>query len=302
VSPPRSRVGDAPVAPTDPRHAWGLPPLGGLPPVAELDEAVVRVVAPNPSPMTLDGTNTYLVGARGTGEVAIVDPGPVDPSHLARVTDAVAQRDAEVRTIVVTHHHRDHAAAAAGWSRAFGCRIAAVHPAIAGPHGLRLADGVRLPLAGLPLEVVATPGHTADHVAVRLPSGALLTGDHILGRGTSVIAQPDGDLVAYLAGLARVLALGPDVLYPGHGPELRQDPAAVVAYYLEHRRFRQEQLLHHLARGPAGEDALVAAIYADVDRALWPAAGASTSAALTALEAIGRIRRRADGLVERLEP
>jgi hypothetical protein len=125
-----------------------------------------------------------------------------------------------------------------------------------------------LSLSGLDVEVVATPGHTRDHVAYRLASGVLLTGDHVLGRGTSVVAYPDGDLAAYLASLRRVLDLGPDALYPGHGPELTVDPAAVVRYYLDHRRFREQQILIALQEGPAAPATLVATIYREVDRRL----------------------------------
>jgi glyoxylase-like metal-dependent hydrolase (beta-lactamase superfamily II) len=276
-------VASAPVAPLDPRTGWNLPSFGAMPVVAHLDEVATRVLAPNPSPMTLDGTNTYVLGGDGTGEVLVVDPGPDDPDHLARVRQVVAARDAEVRAIVVTHHHLDHAAAAAAWAAGFGCEVVASTREVAGPLGRVVADGDTIALAGLDVEVVATPGHTRDHIAIRLGTGVLLTGDHVLGRGTSVVAHPDGDLVAYLDSLRRVLDLGPHACYPGHGPELTEDPSAVVTFYLEHRAFREQQLLAALARGPATPGQLVAQVYADVDRQLWPAAEASTRAALAAL-------------------
>jgi glyoxylase-like metal-dependent hydrolase (beta-lactamase superfamily II) len=268
-----------------------------MPTVAELDAVTVRVLAPNPSPMTLDGTNTYVLGVWRTGQALVVDPGPRDADHRARVEEVLAARDVEVRAIVVTHRHPDHAAAAAGWAERFGCHVVASTPEVAGAGGRVLADGDTVDLAELAVRVVATPGHTSDHVAIRLDTGTLLTGDHVLGRGTSVVAHPDGDLTAYLASLRRVLDLGPAALYPGHGPALTEDPSAVVRFYLEHRAFRERQLLAALACGPATPGQLVAHVYADVDRRLWPAAEASTRAALAALVGRGLVTHDVDDVV-----
>ncbi len=276
-------------APADPRADWDLPPFGGMPAVASLDEVVTRVLAPNPSPMTLDGTNTYVVHPPGAGVAALVDPGPDDPDHLARVEEVLRELDAWPTIVLVTHHHVDHAAAARSWTGHFGATLHAPTPDVAGPDGHVLVDGGHVDLPGLPVEAVATPGHCADHLAFRLGTGALLTGDHVLGRGTSVVAHPDGDLVAYLQSLRRVLDLGPDVMYPGHGPELTEDTAAVVRYYLDHRAFRQRQVLAVLADGPTTPRGIVEQVYADVDPALWPAAEASTRAALDQLAQDGHI-------------
>jgi len=281
---------DLPDPPVDPRLGWDLPGFGQLPTVSDLDEIVTRVLAPNPSPMTLDGTNTYVIGPEGRGDVVVVDPGPDDPGHLAHVEQVVTARDAEVSAIIVTHHHLDHAEAAAGWAERFACRVVASTPQVAGRHGRIVGDGDLVTVGDLDLEVVSTPGHTRDHLALRLPTGALLTGDHVLGRGTSVVAYPDGDLTAYLESLRRVLALGPDGLLPGHGPELTEDPQAVLRYYREHRAFREAQILAALADGPATPRELVARIYADVDRRLWDAAEASTRATLASLDERGRIQ------------
>jgi glyoxylase-like metal-dependent hydrolase (beta-lactamase superfamily II) len=278
-----------PTAPIDPRTSWALPPFGALPVVEELDEVTTRVLAPNPSPMTLDGTNTYVVGAPGRGEVLVVDPGPDDPAHLARVREVLADRSAAVRAVVVTHHHVDHAEAALAWADTFGCTVIAAARAVAGPRGLTVGDGEPVALEGLEVRVIATPGHTRDHVALRLGTGAVLTGDHVLGRGTSVVTHPDGDLAAYLESNRRLLDLGPDALFPGHGPALTEDPSAVLVYYGEHREFRRRQILAALAEGPASPADLVARIYADVDRALWPAAESSTRAALEVLVAEGQV-------------
>ena len=283
--------------PVDPRSAWDLPPFGGMPRVAALDELVTRVLADNASPMTLDGTNTYLVGAPGAGTVVMVDPGPDDRAHRRRVEQAVADRDAEVAAILVTHHHIDHAEAALPWGERFDCSVIAASRPVAGRHGRVVDDGDVVEAAGLSVEVVATPGHTRDHISLRLPSGVVLTGDHVLGRGTSVVPYPEGDLVAYLESLRRVHDLGPDALYPGHGPELTEDPDAVLAYYREHRHFRERQILEVLTDGPTTPRGLVERIYAEVDQRLWSAAEASTRAALLALHARGELVHRDDDTV-----
>lgn len=277
-------------APADPRSTWDLPAFGVMPTVERLDEVTTRVLADNPSHMTLDGTNTYVLHPRGSGTAAIVDPGPDDPDHLAAVEGVLREHDTWPVAVLVTHHHVDHAAAAQGWAAHFGARLHATTPAVAGEYGHLLADGGHVDLRGLTVEAVATPGHCGDHVAFRLGTGALLTGDHVLGRGTSVVAHPDGDLAAYLASLRRVLDLGPDVLYPGHGPELTEDPTAVVTYYLEHRAFRERQVLAVLADGPATPREVVEVVYAEVDPRLWEAAEASTRAALERLDAVGQVR------------
>ncbi len=291
----------APVPPVDPRVEWDLPAPGALARRCHLDDFTTRVLAPNPSPMTLDGTNTYLLGPPGAGEVVILDPGPDEPGHLAAVEDALAEQDAMVRAVVVTHHHHDHAAAARPWGRRFGVEVHAATREVASPDGRLLTDDDTVAVGDERLTVVATPGHTRDHLSLRAPTGALLTGDHVLGRGTSVVAHPDGDLAAYLDSLRRVMALGPDRLYPGHGPALTDDPSAVLRFYADHRRFREQQLLAALSAGPATPGQLVARIYADVDRRLWPAAEASTRAAVDMFVAQGRARVDDADRVHRLD-
>ncbi|MCZ2859164.1 MBL fold metallo-hydrolase [Blastococcus sp. VKM Ac-2987] len=281
--------------PSDPRGAWDLPAFGALPRSAELEPLVSRVLAPNPSPMTLDGTNTYVVGAPGSGQAVVVDPGPDDPAHLAAVEAALAARAARCVAVLVTHHHGDHADAARPWGARFGAPVAAASEAVAGPAGRVLGPGERLRLAGTSIDVVPTPGHTADHLAFRLESGAVLVGDHVLGRGTSVVTHPEGDVVAYLDSLRRVHDLGPSALYCGHGPELTEDPGAVLGYYLAHRAYREQQLVDALARGAGSVDELVATVYAEVPRELWPAAAQSTRATLAKLAAEGRVVLSGDG-------
>src|SRR3954452_15522152 len=276
-------------APVDPRAGWDVPAPGVLPRTADLEPLVTRVLAPNPSGMTLDGTNTYLVGAPGSGQAVVVDPGPALDEHLAAVEQALAARGARVVAVLVTHHHADHAEAALPWGAHFGAPVAAADPAVAGPRGRVLAPGERLALAGTTIGVVPTPGHTADHLAFRLESGAVLVGDHVLGRGTSVVTHPEGDVLAYLESLRRVHDLGPSALYCGHGPELTGDPAAVLDFYLTHRAFREQQLVEALGAGPRTVDELVATVYADVPTGLWPAAAQSTRATLAKLRTEGRV-------------
>lgn len=282
--------------PTDPRGAWGLPAPGQMPVTLALEPLVTRVLAPNPSGMTLDGTNTYLVGAPGSAQAVLVDPGPDDPAHLARVNAALSDRGARCVAILVTHHHWDHAEAALPWAEHFGAPVAAADPAVAGPRGRVLQPGEQLRLAGTSIGVVPTPGHCGDHLAFRIESGAVLVGDHVLGRGTSVVTHPEGDLVAYLESLRRVYDLGPSALYPGHGPELTQDPIAVLEFYRVHRDFREQQILTLLTVAPQPVSALVEIIYAAVPQALWPAAEQSTRATLTKLERQGRVHVAQDGV------
>ncbi|WP_138756969.1 MBL fold metallo-hydrolase [Modestobacter altitudinis] len=284
-------------APADPRTGWGLPAPGALPRTADLEPLVSRVLAPNASSMTLDGTNTYVVGAPGRGQAVVVDPGPPDAGHLAAVEAVLAARDARVVAVLVTHHHGDHAEAAQPWGARFGAPVGAATASVTGPGGRLLTTGDQLQLAGTTIGVVGTPGHTADHLAFRLESGAVLVGDHVLGRGTSVVTHPEGDVVAYLESLRRVHDLGPSALYCGHGPELTVDPSAVLDFYRAHRTYREEQLVGALAAGPQSVDQLVAQVYAAVPRELWPAAAQSTRATLAKLVAEGRVEPWADDAV-----
>ena len=281
---------DAP--PTDPRT--DLPPFGSLPVVERVDAVAVRVLAPNPSPMTLDGTNTYVL-FEGDGQPAVVvDPGPDDPDHRGRVQEVVTDHDLEVAAVVATHRHPDHAAAAASWAASWDVRVAAADPRVAGEHGRVLADGDELVAGGLRLHVLETPGHTADSISLRLPTRAVATGDHVLGRGTAVVAHPDGTLGGYLEGLRRLLDLGPSSLLPGHGPTVDERTDAVLEFYAAHRHHRLQQVLHVLEDGPRTAREVVEVVYADHDPAVWPAATASTLAALDHLQQQGRVELDGD--------
>lgn len=240
------------------------------------------VLAPNPSPMTLDGTNTWVIAEPGSSAVVVVDPGPQDEGHLRQVLDLACAGDRHVAQIVLTHGHADHAAGAARFAELSGAPVGALDPALRlGTEGYGPGDVINA--AGCELRVVATPGHTADSLSLLLSAdGGLLTGDTVLGRGTTVIAN-DGSLGDYLRTLDELRALadnaGLRVLLPGHGP-LLSDPAGVLDYYIAHRKERLDQVRGAMAAGAQTPAEVVAIVYADVDRALWPAAELSVRAQL----------------------
>lgn len=238
----------------------------------------------NPGPMTLDGTNTWVLLSPGGSEAIVIDPGEDEAAHQQRIVDHVAALGARVSRIVLTHGHHDHSAGAPRLARLSGAPVRAV-----GRGHDDLSDGDVLHAGDLEVRVVATPGHTADSISFALPADhALLTGDTVLGRGTTVVAHPDGELEAYLNSLERIAALtgGGSVtsILPGHGPTV-PDAAAMVDFYRVHRRERLDQVRAALADGAPDADAVVARVYADVDRSVWPAAKMSVLAQMTYLGA-----------------
>ncbi|GII93683.1 MBL fold metallo-hydrolase [Sinosporangium siamense] len=241
----------------------------------------VNILAPNPSVMTLDGTNTWVVG--GGDAVIVVDPGPDDEVHLRRVAAHVGER--RVAQIVLTHGHDDHSGGARRFAELTGAPVRAVDPRHRlGGEGLAEGDVIEVP--GAELRVHLTPGHTFDSVCLWLPQDrAMLTGDTVLGRGTTVIA-PEGDLADYLHTLDRlrdlVGSLAAEVLLPGHGPVLT-DPAGTLNGYVAHRRERLAQIRAAQAVGASTPREIVEIVYAEVDRALWPAAEMSVRAQLAYL-------------------
>ena len=248
------------------------------------------VLAPNPGPMTLDGTNTWVVLEPGSTEAVVVDPGPLDEGHLAAVLDDVASRGARVALTVLTHGHHDHAESAGRFAELTGAPVRAV-----GRGHDDLRDGSVVTTGGLELRIVATPGHTSDSLSFALPADhALLTGDTVLGRGTTVVAHPDGELAAYLASLERLRALtgdgGVTTILPGHGPVV-PDAAAMLAFYRTHRAERLEQVRQALADGAGAEDdpveGVLRRVYADVPEPVWPAARMSIRAQVDYLSARG---------------
>ena len=261
-------------------------------------EAGRCVLAPNPNIMTLDGTNTWVLRAPGSDRSIVVDPGPPDAGHL----DAVAEAAGEVSAVLLTHHHLDHSEAAREFAERMGCGVRALDPAYRlGSEGLGEGDVVSV--GDLDVHVVATPGHTADSLSFVLPSeGAVLTGDTVLGRGTTVVAHPDGQLGAYLDSLDRLRNLcdaqGIGQVWPGHGPVL-DDALGALDFYIAHRQDRLEQVREALRAldvplglsVPAVDAALagdlprrvVETVYTDVDPVLWGAAELSVRAQLAYL-------------------
>lgn len=247
---------------------------------------IAVLLAPNPGPMTLDGTNTWILGRPG-GPSVVVDPGPADEEHLQRVRG----RAGEVVDIVVTHRHLDHTEGAARLAALTGSGVRAADPAYALPSGdgsdpEGLEDGTQLQVGDLALRVIATPGHTSDSVCLLVagPEGCrLLTGDTVLGRGTTVITHPDGDLGAYLDSLDVLLDVVGEhavlALLPGHGPVV-DAPQRVLRHYREHRRQRLDQVRAAVRQGDRTPTEVVARVYADVDRSVWPAAEQSVRAQL----------------------
>jgi glyoxylase-like metal-dependent hydrolase (beta-lactamase superfamily II) len=246
--------------------------------------------------MTLDGTNTWVLRAPDSSRSVVVDPGPPDPGHL----DAVAEAAGDVAVVLLTHHHLDHAEAARAFAERVGCGVRALDPAYRlGTEGLTEGDVVAV--GDLEVHVVATPGHSSDSLSFVVPGErTVLTGDTVLGRGTTVVAHPDGRLGAYLASLDRLHALAEahdiTAIWPGHGPVI-ESALPVLDHYISHRRERLDQVLEALRTldvplaAAAGDDTLphrvVEIVYADVDTVLWPAAELSVRAQLAYLTSPG---------------
>lgn len=239
--------------------------------------------APNPGPMTLDGTNTWLVGESPAGPLVVVDPGPLDTRHLDAI---VAAAPGGIGAVLLTHRHLDHAESAAELAVRARCGVRAADPGLrVGADGLD--DGDQLVVAGATVTVVATPGHTSDSVSLLLTGDdgvvRLLSGDTVLGRGTTVITHPDGDLAAYLESLDRLRALvrerGVSEILPGHGPVV-PDPTGWLTYYHQHRMERLDQVRAARAAGARTPADVVARVYSEVDRSVWPAAEQSVRAQL----------------------
>jgi glyoxylase-like metal-dependent hydrolase (beta-lactamase superfamily II) len=249
------------------------------------------VLAPNPSLMTLDGTNTWLIAEPGAAAVIVIDPGPADEGHLQRICAVTAERGQRVTEIVLTHRHDDHSGGAPRLAELTGAPVRAVDPAHRlGSEGL--AAGDVLDSSGCELRVILTPGHTSDSVSLQIPADrVVLTGDTVLGRGTAVISD-DGSLGDYLDSLHRLRALAEATellqLLPGHGP-LLDDPAAVLDFYLAHRAERLDEVRAALAAGDSDPAAIVARVYAAVDKALWPFAESSVRAQLRYLAEMGEV-------------
>jgi glyoxylase-like metal-dependent hydrolase (beta-lactamase superfamily II) len=244
-----------------------------------------RMLAPNPGLMTLDGTNTWLLQAPDDDRLVIVDPGPIENGHV----DALAELG-PVALVVLTHGHFDHAESAPRLHELTGAPVTARDASLCIDSEPLSQQTGRTSVGGLDWLTILTPGHSSDSVSFLLETDrALLTGDTVLGRGTAVVAHPDGELAPYLDSLQRLrdLAGGDvDVILPGHGPVVDR-PIEVLDYYLAHRQERLEQVRAAIADGHDDADAVVEHVYADVDRSLWFAAKQSVLAQLDYLRATG---------------
>lgn len=254
--------------PGTPDSAWS----GGA-----VTERAYCVLAPNPGPMTLDGTNTWVLREPGAEVVAVLDPGPLDRHHHQRVVRHLDGLGARVGVVLLTHDHPDHAEGAADFAAAVGAEVRA-------PRSADLTDGQTVEVGGLELRILRTPGHTSDSVSILLPAdGCLLTGDTVLGRGTTVVAWPDGALAPYLSSLGRLadeIASGAvRTILPGHGP-IVADPQPWVEFYLTHRRERLDQVRSAMAAGASTPYEVVEIVYAEVPTHLWGAAELSVRAQL----------------------
>lgn len=248
------------------------PAYGVLRPVT--DTASV-LLADNPGLMTLDGTNTWVLRGPGSDEVVVVDPGPDDAEHIARVAAVAA-----VALVLISHRHCDHTDGIDRLVEATGATVRSAGSGWLRGLGGHLTDGDVIDAAGLRITVMATPGHTADSLSFVLDD-AVLTADTVLGRGTTVIDTEDGNLADYLESLRRLRGLGSRTVLPGHGPELG-NLDAVASGYLAHREQRLDQVRSAVAE--LGEGAtvrqIVEHVYVDVDEELWGAAEWSVQAQL----------------------
>ncbi|HEY1309759.1 MAG TPA: MBL fold metallo-hydrolase [Pseudolabrys sp.] len=280
-----------------------------------VDEAVPgirRVMANNPGPFTFKGTLSYIIGK---GRVAIVDPGPDDPAHVAALLDAV--RNETVTHIFVTHTHRDHSPAVPAIKAATGATVyaegphRAARPLHIGEHNpldasadrdfrpdVALKDGETVSGEGWTIEAVTTPGHTANHMAYAfMEQDALFSGDHVMAWATSIVAPPDGAMSDYMASLAKLARRSERVYFPGHGPAIG-DAGRFVNYFILHRKAREAAILHRLANGDTDIPSIVRAIYIGLDPRLTGAAGLSVLAHLEDLVTRGKVMTEGQASVD----
>lgn len=239
------------------------------------------ILAGNASPMTLDGTRVYIVGR---SDVAIIDPGPDTEEHLDAIEEVVGP--ASVTAILVTHAHPDHDAAASPLARRFNTTVRARRLG-------SLTDGDRIPTDSGELVALATPGHAPDHFAFHWPAErAIFCGDLMMGGSdTALVAAPEGSIGEYIASLERLRTLSPSIIYPAHGPAV-ESPGPAIDRYIEHRRYRELQVLQSLGDGPKDVGSIVADVYGtELPEELRRWTGATVQAYLEHLENQGRVER-----------
>ncbi|MEP0191756.1 MAG: MBL fold metallo-hydrolase [Erythrobacter sp.] len=269
----------------------------------QLEPLVRRVLAPNPSPYTFTGTQTYVVGEKGGADCAVVDPGPDDPAHIEAILRAVG--DATISAIMCTHTHRDHSPAAAPLAKQTGAPIVGCAPLVLKVDGPRsdeafdptyapdrvLKDGEQMQGTGWTLTSVATPGHTSNHLCFALEqSGALFTGDHVMGWSTSVVIPPDGDMGDYMASLEKLMEREDVVYHSAHGAAITK-PKQLVRGMIGHRRQRENQILRLLGEEAREVSGFIPAMYKGLDERLIGAAEMSVTAHLLDLEKRGQVAR-----------
>lgn len=272
--------------------------------VVELEPLVRRVLAGNPGPFTYTGTQTYIVG---TGEVAVIDPGPDEPAHIEALIAAL--RGETVVAVLCTHTHRDHSPAAPAVKAATGAPVIGCAPLVLEDLGPRadasfdetyvpdrvLADGEQVRGPGWTLTALATPGHTSNHLCFALEeSGALFSGDHVMGWSTTVVSPPDGDMAAYMASLDRLMTREDRVYYPAHGEPI-ENPQRFVRGLAGHRKQREGQILRLLGEGVGAIPVMVRRMYVGLDPRLHGAAGRSVLAHLIDLRERGKVREEGEG-------
>ncbi|MEZ5655717.1 MAG: MBL fold metallo-hydrolase [Sphingobium sp.] len=273
-------------------------PTGEAMPLSPL---VRRVLAPNPSPFTYSGTQSYVIGR---DDVAVVDPGPADDAHLDALIAAIGSRP--VRAILCTHTHRDHSPAAGPLAALTGAPVIGCAPLTLDDDGPRadaafdaeyrpddiLLDQAHVAGDGWTIVAVATPGHTSNHLCYELrEEKALFTGDHVMGWSTSVVSPPDGDMADYMRSLQKLLGRDDAIYYPAHG-EAVEAPQRLVRGMMGHRKSREGQIKRQLDAETEGKSimAMVAEMYKGVDKRLHPAAGRSVLAHLLDMQARGLVR------------
>jgi glyoxylase-like metal-dependent hydrolase (beta-lactamase superfamily II) len=279
--------------------------------VDEVRPGVRRILCNNPSPFTFTGTVSYIVGR---GNVAIIDPGPDDEAHAAALLDAV--RGETVTHILVTHTHRDHSPNTARIKAATGATVCAEGPhrasrpryeseKISSESGadrdfkpdIAVREGDTIEGAGWALQAVATPGHTANHLAFAWQNRKIsFVGDHVMGWSTSIVAPPDGSMIDYMTSLERLTQREEDLYFSGHGPEIPEG-RRYVSFLIRHRQAREASILHRLAKGEADIPTMVRAIYIGIDPRLTGAAGYSVLAHLEDLVARGIVSTDGDPVI-----